>query len=147
MTTKYILPILLWVVAAITSTSTIAAGRDGAWWLQLSATEKVFYVVGLTDGVTVGLSTITLNCYAEDDSWKEDTAKCISEYGTAFSHGFNRIGYNRQDPANIVAGIDALYSDYKNINIPVSNAMTQVLRGMNGESNLEETLEKLRKFN
>ena len=147
MTTKYILPILLWVVAAITSTSTIAAGRDGAWWLQLSATEKVFYVVGLTDGVTVGLSTITLNCYAEDDSWKEDSAKCISEYSTAFHHGFDRIGYSRRDPANIVAGIDALYSDYKNINIPVSNAMPQVLRGMNGESNIEDTLEKLRKFN
>jgi len=147
MTTKYILSILLWFMSVIASTSAVAAGRDGAWWLQLSATEKVFYVVGLTDGVTVGLGTITLNCYAEDDSWKEDTAKCISEYGAAFSHGFNRIGYNRRDPANIVAGIGTLYSDYRNINIPVSNAMTQVLRGMNGESNLEETLEKLRKIN
>lgn len=141
---KYMLPALL---LAFTSTITIAAGRDGAWWLQLNATEKIFYVTGLTDGVMVGGSLITMNCYAEDSSWKEDTAKCISEHGTAFVDGFNRIGYNRRSPANIVAGIDILYSDYKNINIPVSNAMTQVIRGMNGESNLEETLERLRKLN
>lgn len=141
---KYMLPALL---LAFTSTITIAAGRDGAWWLQLNATEKIFYVTGLTDGVMVGGSLITMNCYAEDSSWKEDTAKCISEHSTAFADGFNRIGYNRRSPANIVAGIDILYSDYKNINIPVSNAMTQVIRGMNGESNLEETLERLRKLN
>ena len=144
MNIKYILP---FIVLANISTNTIAGGRDGTWWLQLGATEKIFYVAGLTDGVMVGLGTISMSCYGEDDSWKQDTAKCISEYGNAFAHGFNRIGYARREPANIVAGIDALYSDYKNVSIPVSNATTQVLRGMNGESNIEETLERLRESN
>lgn len=137
----------MFIFWAFISTNAAATGRDGAWWLQLDATQKVFYIAGLTDGVMVGLGTITMSCYAEDDSWKEDTPNCIAEYGAAFAPGYNRLGYTRREPANIVAGIDALYSDYKNINIPVSSAITQVLRGMNGESNLEETLERLRKVN
>lgn len=139
---KHMLSVFFW---AITSTSTIAAGRDGSWWLQLSATEKVFYIVGLTDGIPVGLGIITMECYAEDESLKEDTAKCIHGYSSAFVHGFKRIDYARQEPANIAAGIDAQYSDYRNINLPVSNVMSQVLRGMSGDSNIEEALEKMRK--
>lgn len=142
---KFMLPMLVFWV--ITSTSAAASGRDGAWWSQLDATQKNFYIAGLTDGVIVGLGTITMSCYAEDDSFKDGTQNCIDEYVNAFSPGYNRLGYARREPASIVAGIDALYSDYRNINIPVSSAISQVLRGMNGESNLEEVIERLRRFN
>lgn len=145
MSTKNIFALFaFWV---FTTTNAVGGVRDGAWWSQLDVEQKVFYIAGLTDGVMVGLSTITMHCYAEDSSLKPDTSKCIAEYGAAFAPGFNKLGYTRREPANIVAGIDALYSDYRNINIPVPNALTQILRGMNGEANLEGTLEKLRKLN
>jgi len=136
---------LLVFFGVIISANAIGSGRDGAWWSTLDTTQKAFYIVGMTDGVMLGLSALTMNCYTENYKSKPDTSECISGYTADFAPGFNKLGFTRREPANLIIGINTIYSDYRNVNIPVSNVLVHVLRGMNGDADLDEVLESLRK--
>lgn len=139
--------IYLTCIAALAFTwelSVQAAGRDGTWWKSLDATQQVFYVVGLLDGVPVGGVVGSMNCYDENDQLIDSSDSCVADVTSGFFTAYNRIGFAKREPKSILSGLDSFYTDFRNLNIPVADALSQVIRGMNG-ANVEGAIENLRR--
>ncbi|MFC5582897.1 hypothetical protein [Rhodanobacter terrae] len=108
--------------------------RDGNWWNQQSESFKIAYVVGFLDGMSY-----------EDDLWKGSLMLAYPKFDpdgpaiklTKFMDDHESREFGNVTSGQIVDGLNKIYADYRNRRIDVVNAMTLVVRSMDGTPDAE----------
>jgi hypothetical protein len=120
--------LLAWCVA-VAGQQQVQPRHDGAFWRQQSREWKMGYMLGFMEGHREGV-------YAMRASYRPDAS--------------TREWYQRQtrlyaDVTNmqLVSGMDAVYMDFRNLTIPLSDAMFVVLRSLRGKLTSREAEEFL----
>jgi hypothetical protein len=125
--------------------------HDGNWWNSLPRTQKLAYTAGFLDGQTYAhsmLSFAVLNAMVDPKTKKIDpgriaTAKDVE--GNADDQ--NKRDFEHVTVGQLVAGLDKVYADYRNLRIDVFDAMVPVVRGIGGmpDDEIEKLLQNKRK--
>ncbi len=119
------------------------SGRDGNWWLSQSADFKPSYVAGFLDGIELGNDFSYWNLLiSEDINKKQCSSYAIDSYTTYFNKYMRKV-----TDGQIVKGLNAFYSDYKNKKILLHNAVWLVVNGIEGtpQKELDMMIESWRK--
>ena len=115
-----------------------AAGRDGNTWGQLNASEKLNYVAGFFDGVEYGQVTYTgalLTAMADPKNGKFDAKRAeVAKAAGAQANQRLEKDFGGVTAGQLVAGLDKVYADYRNTRIGLGDALTVVIRSINGAS-------------
>jgi hypothetical protein len=113
------------------------AERDGNGWRTLSNTEKTFFAAGLIDGIDFG-AQLPIQAISDEN--------CGIKAAESFfrQHDKYVVGVAT---SQVVDGMDAFYSDFKNRKIPVRHAFAVILKQIAGDSNesISKLTENLRK--
>jgi hypothetical protein len=137
--------------APATNWANAADNRDGNWWNRLPESQKVVYVIGFLDGQSyaelifqgAGLYGMGDPKTGQYDDKRASTVKDVAKY---FSDVMKRDCAN-VPAGQLEAGLDKIYSDYRNMRIEVWHAMIVVTRSIGGMSDDEiaKLLENKRK--
>jgi hypothetical protein len=126
--------------------------RDGNWWKQLPPGMKAAYTTGFLDGVTHSQLLVTAAVLAASIDPKTDKvdanrAGVTQVVGSSFDNAIKRT-LNNVTSGQLVAGLDKIYSDYRNYRIDLNGAMIVVLRSMDGitDAEIETLLQNFRKM-
>ena len=109
--------------------------RDGNWWRDQTDTIKIGYMAGFLDGIRLGHNFSDWGFM--DDPQSEP---CLKKVMLSFI-GFQDKYLSSVKVGQLVDGIDAFYSDYKNRSISTHNAVWLVLNGIAGTP--KEKLDKM----
>lgn len=122
-----------------------AAGTDGAWWSTLTNQQKLAFVAGFDDGVIHGYSLLGAALILVKPDFDPVYLRPIVEAEKKAERQIRR-DFERP-PSQIVAGLDAVYADYRNITIAVGEAIIVVVRSIGGSSDakIAELLERKRR--
>jgi hypothetical protein len=115
--------------------------RDGNWWLTLTRSSKLDYIVGYFDGMLLGKNFCV---WGIDDSDKKNN--CDYEAITSFSDYYKKYFLNVTN-FQIVDGLDEFYSDYRNRRIEILGGIWLVVNGIAGtpKDKLDSMIESWRK--
>jgi hypothetical protein len=151
MRNKMLSTTMLVMFFAFTCTANADSIRNGNWWTQIPPIQKMSYTIGFMDGQIYAqlMFTAALLHGAGDpktgkfDANRMDVAKEIERYTKV---DFNRDFVNLTT-GQLVAGLDKIYSDYRNMRIEVSDAVLVVLRSIEGmpDDEIEKLLQNKRK--
>jgi len=115
-----------------------AAGRDGALWVQLTESQKLDYAAGFFDGIGYAQGIYggaLLAAMADPKTGKFDAKRAEVAKGVdAFANGKLSRDFRDVTAGQIAAGLDKVYSDYRNARIALGDAMIVVMRSINGAS-------------
>jgi hypothetical protein len=125
----------LFAIALILSIAAVSAeteSRDGTWWIHRREAIRIFYVIGMLDGVEAAVEAVAPN------NAPSDIAERLS------STVNKRIGNAKA--GQIKEGLDAFYKDSRNQHIPVGRAFWLVLASRSGmpEAEFMQMVEKAR---
>lgn len=127
-----------------------AETRDGHWWQGLSQDQKIFYVVGVFDGTDYFspiLTAASLVAMAKPGTKEYDPHRAEIVKSVSVS-AIRRVNENLRGVTSeqVVAGIDDMYKDYKNMSIPIIGVMFVVIKSIKGasEADVREMLEARR---
>lgn len=136
--------VLVSMALTATLTPTLAADqRDGHWWRLMPALGRKFYLVGFLDGTTATYSDAKRAIQSELDRIPGCKAKSCYDRMFAFerqeegSLDDSEHSYDTIDVEQLEAGIDKIYSDFRNLNIPVFEAEQVAMESLGGESDAE----------
>lgn len=140
---------VLLVVAPSAFADSIA--RNGVWWGTLTKTQKVIFIAGFFDGQTYAekiFDGADLIYQADPKTGRWDPQRARILVGSEklalkmLDHDFGNIPAER-----LAAGLDQIYADYRNTRILISDALTAVVRSIDGESSdaIDQLLEAKRK--
>jgi len=139
--TKALLALVLAALCAIPVAARAADERDGNWWLGLPASTRVFYVVGLFDGIQYELHNVTqelVNPLAEIPAGCDK--KCVELRAGARVQSWKALlekhdsDFDRITAGQITTGLDSLFGDYRNRSIKVHAALEVVIGSIRGVS-------------
>lgn len=137
--------LLLVMCLAFTLAAKSDNNRDGNWWNRLPRSQKMSYTIGFMDGQTYAHLMYTaalLHGMADPKTGKYDanrsaTVKEVERYADANL----KLDFDNLTAGQLVSGLDKIYSDYRNMQIELSDAVLVVLRSIQGMSN--DDMEKL----
>jgi hypothetical protein len=142
---------LLVVNLAFSIAANAAGNRDGNWWNQLGENQKLAYAVRFLDGQTYAQLSFTgaaLYGMADPKTGKYDpirakTAKDVAQ----FADDQIKSDFGNVTAGQLAAGLDKIYSDYRNMRIAVTGSIIVVVRSIGGMSDDEmaKMLENKRK--
>ena len=114
--------------------------RDGNLWLELTTTERAYYLVGFFDGMELGKN---FSFWAMLDD-KHD--RCAGEVAASYSSYMSKYMTNVTS-GQLSAGLTDFYRDYRNRSIRISDAVWPVLQEIAGDpkEKTEPLIENLRK--
>jgi hypothetical protein len=116
--------------------------QDGVWWNQLTANQKIVYVVGFFDGQAYAeklFDGAVLIAQADPKTklWSPERAKILVEAEDMalkmLKHDFGRLTLGQ-----MTDGLDKIYTDYRNARIVVKEAIIVVVRSVDGEMSDED---------
>ena len=134
---KFLRQILL-VILLITSSTRVFAEdrRDGNWWMGIQQIGKVHYMIGLFDGSVLGGQFAYWDyAGAKDPASQAATQKALSSF-----QKYSEKYMVNVTSGQLVDGVDAFYSDYKNRSIRIQDAAWIILKGIAGEPPTEAEL-------
>lgn len=105
--------------------------EDGKWWIELGAFDKLPFIAGVFDGLSLG-ATFVLNSYDQNEMCYKISSSCIDEF-------FSRLDTIRI--GHIYEQLEEFYSDTLNLSIPFSDSFKYVVYKMSGYT--PEQLEEL----
>lgn len=117
--------------------------RDGNWWITESRSTKINYVLGFLDGMELGKNfSMWKYMHADDSAHKACISNVSESYGEFMTRYLDNVTVGQ-----IVDGLEAFYSDYRNRRIETHFAVWYVVRAVAGtpENELKTLLENLRK--
>ncbi|MCX6340635.1 MAG: hypothetical protein NTX71_12070 [Candidatus Aureabacteria bacterium] len=117
---------------------------DWNTWRQLDNRSKVYWLIGYREGTMAGVIHTTVRSSAPDPQ------KEINSVDIARDVYPTELDPNQSTrEANTIAALNKFYSDYKNINIPVSFALVTITCEIHGtkKETIEKILEGFRKAN
>jgi negative regulator of sigma E activity len=120
-----------------------AEASDGRWWDKLNQGQKLAYVAGFIDGTgySVTLLTVaTLNAMADPKTGKFNAER--AEVAKATSLGTVQAlkdNLSNLTAGQVVQGLDATYSDYRNQGISVLDCAYVVIYAIKGGNEAEVT--------
>jgi hypothetical protein len=89
---------------------------NGLWWTSMTITEKILYLTGVMDGITIGTSDLTT----------EQMAKLRKTWPTGFTG------------RDFINELEVLYKDRENIRLPIPMALQYCALKLKGETTKEE---------
>jgi hypothetical protein len=137
---KYLWPMLIAVLISSSSQAELTRNRDGNWWRTQMRVEKMAYMTGFLDGMNLGNN---LSVRMIDDKTGKDTIDLANHsYDYLIRKYLNNVSNDQ-----IADGLDTLYSDYRNRNIGISNAVWVTLLSIAGtpQAEIDKNLEDFRK--
>lgn len=140
---KQILTIILALTSIMLTSIARAEATDGHWWNQLNQGEKIAYVVGFIDGTSYSVTLLTVatfNAMADPKTGKFNADR--AEVAKATSLGTVRAlkdNLGNLTVGQVVQGLDATYSDYRNQGISVLDCAYVVIYAINGGNEAEVT--------
>lgn len=144
MKTQFKVTILLFIgllFLAPPAYSAVDDARDGNWWLEQPKIIKLGYMTGFLDGIHLG-NNFAMWGFMDDP----ESESCLKKVGLSTIEYEDRY-LSKVKVAQLVDGIDAFYSDYKNRSISTHNAVWLVLNGIAGtpKDKLEKMIETFRR--
>lgn len=137
------IPLLILCLSACIGTAKASDVRDGGWWTGMSRIAKSAYVLGFFDGqdyasVVWDLSIAQVHTPFVPERAKED-AEIEKRANGQIDRDFGNISAGK-----LVDGLDAVYGDYRNTRIRINDAMTIVVRSMDGtpDAEIQKLLER-----
>ncbi len=132
---------LAFVIAALSFTCGLAHAneirRDGNWWNQQSESFKIAYVVGFLDGRTYETRRWTSGFEATlGEKFDANQVKWMNNFFKIMNDADVR-DFGNVTVGQLIDGLNNIFSDYKNRRIEVQNAMTLVIRSMDGTPDAE----------
>lgn len=113
--------------------------RDGNWWLQLTQEIRVFYVLGLFDGVNLG-------CNFAHWKWAGVPDKNISILDSLEScRDYRKTYLGNVTAGQLRDGLNEFYKDFKNRHIVIDGAAWLVLNQISGNPKVESMIEGWRR--
>lgn len=123
--------------------SSLAANdsRDGNWWREQDKILKLAYMTGFLDGIHLGNNFAMWDFM--DDPESESCLKKVALSTSAYEDKY----LLKVKVAQLVDGIDAFYSDYRNRSISLHNAVWLVLNEIGGtpKEKLDKMIEAFRR--
>lgn len=148
---KPILTTILALTSIMLTSIALAEDTDGRWWKQLNQGEKRVYVAGFIDGTTYSVSLLTaatFSAMADPKTGKFNAERAEVAKATALG----TIQALKDNLGNltleqVVLGLDATYSDYRNQGISVPDSAYVVIYAIKGgnEAEVNRLLEVRRK--
>ncbi|MDF1614343.1 hypothetical protein [Desulfurivibrio dismutans] len=148
-----ILSLLLIIVSPLKSNA-YYAGKN---WTTWSAGSKFLYISGYYDGMKNGASMMhyqmSKECANEKKKFHIETPggnyDVFQKFPPDYSIQFSKNNIDIYDINQIVAGVDACFSNFKNMHLSVQQCVGFAERGINGTSQkeIEEYLEMCRSLN
>jgi hypothetical protein len=120
-----------------------AKNEDGVWWNNLTANQKVVYVVGFLDGQIFAeklFDGALLIAQADPKTklWSPERARILVEAEDMtlkmLTHDLGSVSAGQ-----MMTGLDKIYSDYRNTRIMVREAIIVVVGSMDGTSDEKTT--------
>lgn len=149
-TRKFFVAVLVMCLTLVSAVEG-AENRDGNWWNDLPANQKLAYAVGFLDGqdyAALMFAGAALYGMADPKTGKYDPnrAKIAKDIGKLANDQIKR-DFGNVTNGQLVAGLDKIYADYRNMRIGVADAMIVVIRSIGGMSDDEvaKFLERKRK--
>ena len=121
---KTITVLLLSILLA--SANAQSTRRDGNWWRGTDQSARVAYMVGFFDGMLLGNNFSYWKFI--NDTRSSDCSRKVNESFSEFSDKFFR---NITD-VQVVDGLNAFYTDYRNRSVIVNNAVWLVVNEISG---------------
>jgi hypothetical protein len=134
------------IVVLLPLVPTRAAGDDGVFWNQMTETQKATFVDGFTSGVAYGYRLFDTALSFASAEFDPKLARFAADAEKGAHRQINH-DFGGRTVGQFVAGLNEIYSDYRNTSIPVSEAIIVVLRGLDGTpaTEVEQLLERKRK--
>lgn len=131
---------MVFVAAMLFAASSWALDRNGNWWLTQTNNERVTYIIGFFDGVEFELerTTMELTNPMQAMSYPKPCDESCTKLRVdqAFTNWSNlQKQYSDFDgisSGQLVAGVDAMYSDYRNRSISVVEILGVVMWSIKG---------------
>lgn len=148
---KPILTSILALISIMLTSIALAEDTDGRWWKLLNQGEKGVYVAGFIDGTTYSVSLLTaatFSAMADPKTGKFNAERAEVAKATALGTTQalkDNLGNLTQE--QVVLGLDAIYSDYRNQGISVADCAYVVIYAIKGgnEADVNRLLEVRRK--
>jgi hypothetical protein len=125
---------------------TRASNDDGVFWNQMTETQKATFVDGFTSGVAYGYRLLDSALIFASPEFDPKLARFAAD-AEKRAHRQISHDFGGRTVGQFVAGLNEIFSDYRNTSIPVSEAIIVVLRGLDGTpaTEVEQLLERKRK--
>jgi hypothetical protein len=120
--------LLAWSVT--TAAQQQAPAHDGVWWRQQSSAFKAGYMLGFMEGHQAGVHALVASVHGD-----AETVQFYDKQTRLYADVTN---------GQLVAGMDTVYRDFRNLTIPVSQALFVVLRSLRGQLTDREAEDFLR---
>lgn len=138
-------PVVLVLVTLLSNPASAGpAERDGAFWQSLSADMRTMLIAGVFEGMSAQKSLNQMTCYEGSSSLQEKQA-CNSAASDR-NELTSKLYVRTKTVGQILGGVDDFYSDYRNLAIPIGEAVFVVIRRINGEPNVETYVANIRKL-
>lgn len=140
--TKIYLVLSFFILQQYTFSANDDNRRDGNWWLTLTKSSKLDYIVGYFDGMLLGKNFCVWGINDSDNTDNCDY-KSISSFNDYYRKYFSEVT-NFQ----IADGLDEFYSDYRNRRIEILGGIWLVVNGIAGtpKDELDAMIESWRKY-
>lgn len=136
----FIKTLLLICIVVILPALSAAEGsrRDGNWWSQKSELIRLGYIAGFVDGMDLGRNFTYWDFIAD----KDYVGKVLKSYDNYSSKYFNNLTVGQ-----LAEGLDSFYADFRNLNIPIADAVWVVVNGIAGtpQAKLDTMIENFRR--
>jgi hypothetical protein len=109
--------------------------RDGNLWRTLTAEQKITYIAAFWDGMELGHEFDLFDLVN-----RKEKAACAADADKSFNTYTDKYAKNVSN-VQIVDGLNAFYSDYRNRSVPIHGGVWIVLNSIAGTP--QETLDKM----
>lgn len=137
---------LLLVIAPLSLSARKANGqqslrRDGTWWQELLANDRLLFIIGFMDGMQLGRNFSHWGMEKDKES-EACSGKAVVSFGKMTEQYFSKV-----TAAQLTDGLDDFYMDYRNRSLPIHAAVWLVVQGIAGvpKDKLEKSIESWRR--
>jgi hypothetical protein len=141
MRNKFLFTVLFSLIALSVHAADPRRDRDGNWWRGIGIEEKTSYTTGFFDGIQLG-HKFSYWAFSNDDKKGE----CLSDVTKSFV-SFSEKYLQNVTNGQLVDGLDAFYSDYRNRSISIDDAVWLVANSIAGtpQDKLDKMIENFRR--
>jgi hypothetical protein len=120
--------------------------RDGNWWREIDAAGKANYIVGFFDGMELG-NRFSFWGVVKDNKAEKTVKDAVTSSVVASYSDYSDKYLSHVTNVQLVDGLDAFYSDFKNRRIVIYGAVWLVLNEIAGkpEPEMQQLIENWRK--
>ena len=115
--------------------------QNGNFWLTQPASSHLDYVLGFMEGMRLGANFSMWKWDANSKDWRSKVGDALDSYNTESQKYLTNVTVGQ-----IVAGLNQFYSDFRNRNIMIHDAVWLVLEQISGVPDNQLNLENWRKY-